>query len=134
MWFKKEHEDIIVNTQVTDHFKLSECTCPCCDRVKIIPRFFEHMGKLEHMRQELGFAITINSGYRCLKRNADVGGAVNSQHTVFATDVRPSWGEGFVERLRAMYKMALILEFGGIGYYNTFLHLDRRLEEARWKG
>ena len=121
------------NKHVTAHFEFSECTCPCCDRIKITPGFFNHMEKLEEMRQELGFALVINSGYRCPDHNAEIGGSANSWHMNFATDIQPNWGKGFTQKLRAMYKMALVLEFGGIGYYTTFLHLDLRPEQVRWR-
>ena len=125
---------MIPKENVTEHFKFSKCACPCCDRIKIIPGFFEHMEKLEQMRQELGFAIIINSGYRCPEYNAKIKGSANSWHMLFATDVRPSWGKGFQKRLKKMYKVALIRIFGGIGYYHTFLHLDLRPEKVRWRG
>lgn len=135
MWFeKKQEEGIMSNEHVTEHFKFSECTCPCCDRVKIIPGFFTHMEKLEQIRQVLGFPIVINSGYRCPPHNEEVGGSANSWHMKFATDIQPHWGEGFAQKLKAIYKIALTLNFGGIGYYTTFIHLDLRPGEVRWRG
>lgn len=120
--------------QVTEHFKFDKCKCPCCDTLKIIPGFFSHMEKLEQMRLRLGFTMIINSGYRCPEHNAEIGGSVNSWHMLFATDVRPAWGKGFAQRLKNMYRIALIDDWGGIGYYNTFLHLDLRPEQSRWRG
>ena len=125
--------------RVTDHFLFSECTCPCCERVKIIPGFFRHMKLLERMRQELGFPIIINSGYRCPEHNREVNGSLHSWHMNFATDVRPAWvqdidDEEFLRRLVSMHESALKLNFGGIGEYNSFLHLDLRQEKTRWKG
>ena len=35
---------------------------------------------LQPLRDKLGYAIHVNSGYRCLKLNTAVGGASNSQH------------------------------------------------------
>ena len=119
---------------ITEHFTLDECKCPCCDRIKLIPGFYTHMEKLEEMRQELGFAMIINSGYRCPEHNEEVDGSVNSWHMLFATDLRPGWGKGFARKLKTMYRVALIQEWGGIGYYTTFLHLDMRPEQARWRG
>lgn len=121
-----------VNYYVTDHFLLSECICPCCDRIKVVPGFYSHMELLERMRQELGSAIVINSGYRCEKHNAEVGGKPRSWHLIFATDVKPE--DGDERKLLWLYRMALELGFGGIGKYETFIHLDMRPEEARWRG
>ncbi len=120
--------------QVTEHFKFEECTCSCCDRLKIVPGFFSHMEKLEEMRKELGFAIIINSGYRCPEHNVEVGGSVRSWHMLFATDVRPSWGKGHIHRVKAIYKVAVVQNWGGIGRYKNFVHLDMRPEETRWRG
>jgi len=130
----EKETQIAVNDHVTEHFLFSECKCPCCDRIKIIPGFFRHMELLEQMRQELGFEIIINSGYRCPDHNVEVDGSKNSMHMIFATDARPKWGEGYQHRLKAMYKVALSYNFGGIGYYKNFLHLDLRPEAARWRG
>jgi len=127
----------VLDTHITDHFTLDECKCPCCDHIRVTPGFYAHMELLEAMRQELGFPIIINSGYRCPVHNASVGGAARSWHLLFATDVRPSCvayaGMSIETRLRAMYRVALVQEWGGIGYYNTFLHLDMRPEPARWR-
>lgn len=132
-----------IDSQVTEHFRLSETLCPCCDRIKIVPGFFDHMKLLEAMRINLGFPININSGYRCPEHNAEVSKAKNSWHLLFATDVRPFWGTGFGHRLKAMYKFALSLDilfeetkdpkkhFGGIIYHKSFLHLDLRPEPYR---
>ncbi len=131
--------NIKINEYVTDHFKYDECKCPCCDRVKIIPVFFRHMELLEQMRVKLVFPIMINSGYRCLDHNKAIGGATRSWHLLFATDVRPAWVSGKDEeeverRLKAMNEEGEALGFGGLGTYNTFMHLDLRPEKTRWFG
>ena len=117
---------LTMDSQVTDHFKLSKCLCACCDRIKIVPGFFSHMELLEAMRVDLGFPINIDSGYRCHEHNEESGGAPKSWHMLFATDVRPNWGRGYQHRLLAMYKAALSQNWGGIIYHQSFIHLDRR--------
>jgi len=120
--------------KITKHFSYEDCVCPCCDCIKIVPGFYKHMIKLEKVRQKLGFPIIINSGYRCLIHNRELESKDTSWHRLFATDVRPEWGKGFTQRLRQMYRVALIDNWGGIGYYTTFLHLDMRTKSARWRG
>jgi uncharacterized protein YcbK (DUF882 family) len=120
------------NFHVSDHFLYSDFICPCCDRLKIIPAFYRHIGLLEQIRREAGFPILVNSGYRCPKHNKEVGGAADSWHLLFATDIRPEGNDP--EKLRALYRAALGLDFGGIGLYDTFLHLDLRPEKTRWRG
>ncbi len=53
-------------------------------------------------------------------------------HLLFATDVRPK--DYDEQKLLWMYRMALELDFGGIGKYATFIHIDMRPKKARWKG
>ena len=120
------------NYYVTEHFLYSDFVCLCCDTMKIIPAFYRQAAMLEHMRMELGFPIIINSGYRCAKHNSEVGGAARSWHLLFATDIRPE--DGSSEKLLALYNLAEEMGFGGIGRYETFLHLDLRPEPARWRG
>lgn len=123
----------MTHQQVTEHFALDECKCPCCDRIRIVPGFFRHMNLLEEMRQEVGHALIINSGYRCPEYNTKVGGAQRSWHLLYATDIRPPIGAELTSRLKLMYRIALAQNWGGIGYYNTFLHLDTRPEVSRWR-
>ena len=120
------------NYYVTEHFMYSDFLCPCCDRLRIVPAFYSHISLLEQMREDLDFAILINSGYRCKDHNAEVGGAPKSWHLLFATDIRPENNDQ--GNLRALYKMVLSLNFGGIGLYETYLHLDLRPEPVRWRG
>ncbi len=120
------------NHYVTEHFLYSDFICPCCDTLKIVPGFYRHTGLLERMRIELGFALAVNSGFRCERHNREVGGAARSWHLLFATDIRPV--EHSPEKLAAMYAAAERLGFTGIGRYDTFLHLDLRPEPARWRG
>lgn len=120
------------NYHATEHFMHSDFICPCCDRLKLIPAFYTHMGYLEQMRSELGFDIIINSGYRCPEHNAEVGGAPKSWHLLFATDISLEDDDSY--KLKGMYKMALSLGFGGIGLYENHIHLDLRPEEVRWRG
>ena len=119
---------------ITEHVALTKCACPCCDLLKVTPGLFSHMKLLEQMRQEMGFAMIITSAYRCPDHNREVGGAVRSWHLLFATDIRPGRGSGFKDQLHGMYKVALSLKWGGIGYYNNFLHLDMRPDPVRWQG
>ena len=120
------------NYYATEHFLYSDFVCPCCDAIKIIPAFYRHAAMLEHMRVRLGFPIIINSGYRCPKHNSEAGGAAHSWHLLFATDISPE--DKNPEKLLALAALAEEMGFGGIGRYETFLHLDLRPERSRWRG
>ena len=88
----------------------------------------EHVKKLQQLRDFLGAKCTITSGYRGPTHNQAVGGVPNSQHLLGnATDVV---FEGISPDEVA--DAAEILEFDGIGRYDTFTHLDSRGSKARW--
>ena len=122
-------------TQLTEHFNYDEkwVRCPCCNRIKIIPIFFLHMELLEKLRVKFGKPITITSGYRCPEHNKEVGGAPNSWHLLFATDITPTFivADG---DLRILYDMAQEVGFTGIGRYTdkNIIHLDMRPVPAQW--
>ena len=58
-----------------------ECHCGCrmpdSARANIVALVEE---VLDPAREQFGGPVTVNSGYRCLKHNLEVGGVVNSQH------------------------------------------------------
>lgn len=89
---------------------------------------------LQVLRDELGKPISINSGYRSPSHNKRIGGAKNSQHLkgtaadIIVSGMSPREVKKVVEKLILEGKVW----FGGIGLYNTFLHLDIRKERARW--
>lgn len=119
------------NYYVTEHFMYSDFICNCCDTLRIIPAFYRHVSLLERMRIDTGIPIEITSGYRCKDHNAKSGGAKRSWHLLFATDIKPADGDH--EKLALLYKHALELGFGGIGRYDTFIHLDLRPETIHWR-
>ena len=106
-------------TQITENFTLEEVKSRDTGALLITDLLYHHMDKLQEMREEIG-RIDINSGYRTPEHNKSVGGAENSMHLQFATDIRTG-----VELDRAN-EIAEDLGFSGIGRYKTFLHLDCR--------
>jgi hypothetical protein len=123
---------------VTANFNFEEYICPCCNRIRLIPLFWEHVEKMERLRQRLGFALIFNSAYRCPEHNRTVGGALDSWHMKIATDTRPEWAgiddNEYLRRLQAIGDEAPGVGFRGIGTYSTFRHLDCRPVPARWNG
>lgn len=83
------------------------------------------MWKLEAVRQKAGnAAITINSGFRSINHNANVGGASNSQHMYgIAADIVISG-----KSVAGMQSIAKTSGFSGIIPYSSFLHVDSRVE------
>lgn len=77
------------------------------------------------MRELLNNApIHINSGYRCKKHNAEVGGATESQHMLGkAADI---WVEGHTPD--EVYRAACVAlgKIGGVIKHKNYVHVDVR--------
>lgn len=64
------------------YFKRSEFACDCKGHCNGFPveMNMELIELLDKLREHFGVPITITSGVRCKKRNAEVGGISNSEH------------------------------------------------------
>lgn len=119
------------NKRISQHFRSSEFDCKgykCCVYTKINMRLVK---KLEKLRKILGFALIINSGFRCETHNKNVGGAKYSKHRYgLAADIHIPKEKNIDE----IAKIAKKLGFRGIGKYDTFIHLDvrKRIGVAEW--
>ncbi len=85
------------------------------------------MYKLEAVRKKAGNqAITVNSGFRSIRHNSNVGGASNSQHMYgIAADIVVSG-----RSVSQVISYAQTSGFSGIIRYNTFTHVDSRADYA----
>ena len=85
---------------------------------------------LNRIREKWGKPIIINSAYRSPEHNAAVGGVPNSFHVQgLAADIRPEKQEDLDE----LQDLCLeIVADGGVGLYDTFVHVDARGRKARW--
>jgi uncharacterized protein YcbK (DUF882 family) len=89
---------------------------------------------LQVLRDYLKAPITVNSGYRSPKHNANIGGAKRSQHLLgTASDIvilgySPSQVAEAIEHLIDEGKMLQ----GGLKAYKSFVHYDIRKVRARW--
>jgi hypothetical protein len=105
------------------HFTENEFRCRCCGSTGS-PQAAANIralvqAVLDPAREKLGLPITVNSGYRCPKHNALVGGVVNSQHMK---------GEAADIRCADNKLLAEIIEqkgnFDQLIIYPTFLHVS----------
>lgn len=115
------------------HFSPAEFACNHCGELPSGGMDLDLIDLLEKIRSHFGDKpITINSGYRCPYKNAECGGASNSQHlygtaadiVVDGNKVKPS----------AVYAYLDPFHEGGLGSYDTFTHVDVRGSRARWSG
>jgi uncharacterized protein YcbK (DUF882 family) len=116
-----------MSEQATTNFKWSEveCKCSCGGRPKS-----EFMDKLQELRDMVGFPLRINSGYRCAKHNAAIGGAKASRHQHgFAADI--DWTVLTGEQKFNLLGSAACL-FQGLGISEDFLHVDSRDKYEVW--
>lgn len=106
------------------HFTAREMACKHCDAVKVDETF---MDKMDQLRSNLGFPISISSGYRCPDHNAKVSttGRDGPHTTGKAADPQVSG-----ERAFKLMAEALRLGFKGIGlsqkgpHGSRFVHVD----------
>lgn len=122
--------------QLTKHFQRSEFACQgkdCCDRSAPIDMVL--VCALEQLRAAVERPLVIESGFRCRRHNAEIGGSPDSYHTLgMAADVRVPEGWTPEQFARAAERIPVsVFQSGGIGIYSHWVHLDIRKEAARWK-
>jgi len=120
---------------LSEHFDSSEFACrgaSCCGHSH--PMNVRLISGLELLRKAAGDrSLHINSGFRCVAYNGAIGSEDTSQHTLGnAADVRPP---GDMKPMELYFIAQHIPEFahGGLGVYDTFVHVDVRPDgPARW--
>jgi len=115
--------------KLSTHFDRDEFKCKCskCDFATVD---HELIVVLETMRNHFEQPITINSGCRCARHNANVGGSPISKHLYgLAADitVKNILAEDVYDYLINAYT-----DKYGIGCYNEWVHIDVRANRARW--
>lgn len=118
------------------HFKKSEFACKCggkyCNGYP--EEIDEKMVKYaDAIRDRLGKSININSGLRCAKHNARVGGVSNSQH-LYGTAADLGCPSGTTPAKMAAIAEEVMGNTGGIGVYPWGIHIDSRKTKSRWNG
>jgi uncharacterized protein YcbK (DUF882 family) len=114
--------------KLSKNFNLIEFACK--DGTQVPDRLIANVQKLatnlQVLRDHIGEAVFLNSGYRSPKYNARIGGAKNSMHMqAKAADITtksysPKQLKSIIEKLIKEGKM----ENGGIGLYPSFVHYD----------
>ena len=116
------------DVQLSPHFRLGEFACKDgSDKVLVDD---DLVFLLEQIREAAGGAVTINSAYRSPAHNAAVGGVSSSQHLYGrAADIVVDGASPLLVGQIAEYYLD---QWGGIGVYQTFTHVDTRSIRSRW--
>ena len=104
------------------YFSYDEIKCKCkypdCETVTFASDLLEC---LDSIREEWGKPIVVTSGLRCLRHNADVGGAKKSNHTKGkAVDIAMPQSE-LIPFIALCHKKGI----AGIGLAKGWMHLQK---------
>lgn len=113
-----------------NYFKPAEFVCKCgkCKEIPaaLVPSVLKLAEQLNYIRTKIERPVKVNSGVRCEKHNANVGGKNNSEHLhgraadIAVEGYNGSRLAGFIEALIAEG----LIEDGGLGTYENFVHYD----------
>ena len=122
--------------KLTANFSLSEFECKCgCEMPDDVFDNVKELAKsLQILRDKIKKPIKVNSSYRCLSHNKNIGSKSTSQHVlgkaadIVVKELKPNEVADIAEQLmdKGLFKM------GGVGRYKTFTHVDIRGKKARW--
>jgi uncharacterized protein YcbK (DUF882 family) len=122
--------------RITENFSLSEFDCKDGSELPtaLLPNVLDLADNLQVLRDYLGVPISINSAYRSLDYNREIGGATNSQHLLAkAADivVESKTPDEVVNIIKYLISEGKMVQ-GGLKAYDTFTHYDIRGYKARW--
>lgn len=118
------------NKKLSTNFRVKEFACADgSDPIFISP---ELVSVLQKIRAHFGKPVAITSAYRTPAHNKKVGGVADSQHLFgVAADIKV---KDISPQTVGQYADKLLTGRGGIGVYDSFVHIDVRSTKARWKG
>jgi hypothetical protein len=124
--------------RLSAHFVLAEFHCKDPQRTPVpaaaVPALRRLVREvLEPMRTKFG-VCTVWSGFRTDAKNAQVGGAANSQHLYHRTPKDVAADVTFAQGTPGEWadEADRLLPRGGVGRYPTFVHVDNRPTRDRW--
>ena len=118
------------DVKLSTNFKVKEFACKDgSDPIFIDSELVEILQKI---RNHFKKPVTITSAYRTPPHNSREGGTTYSQHLYGkAADTKV---QGITPNKVAEYAGTILKNYGGIGIYSSFTHIDVRDECSRWKG
>jgi len=115
---------------VIKSFTFDEMACKDCSHCGGVSDMNEHfMMKLQQLRDACGFALPVNSGFRCAQKNIDCKGHTGSAHlTGEGADLR-------VDRDKARIVIQKAIEMGfSVGIQqkgsSRFVHVDTKIRKS----
>lgn len=119
------------------YFARSEFKCQCggryCNGYPAEPAE-ETVRMADEIRRRAGVPLTVNSGLRCARHNAEVGGVSNSLHaTGQAVDLSGSISPAKLHQIAEQVQAEMIPGRGGLGLYSWGIHIDNG-KKSRWNG
>lgn len=120
-----------------EYFTRAEFRCQCggryCSGYPVEPAE-ETVRMADEVRRRAGVPLTVNSGVRCTRHNAEVGGVSNSLHTTGqAVDLGGSIAPAKLHEIAAQVQSEMIPGRGGLGLYSWGVHIDNG-KLSRWNG
>jgi len=120
---------------LSEHFSLDELNKHKFDMpYEVLDNLKMLAVQLEIIRAHFNVPVIINSGYRNLDYNRNIGSKDTSQHVkgtaadIVVKDVSP---DEVADAIEFLINTGMLKE-GGVGRYNTFTHYDIRGTRARW--
>jgi uncharacterized protein YcbK (DUF882 family) len=122
--------------RLSKNFTRNEFACQgenCCSHSA--PLHPDLIDGVQALRDEIGCALNISSGFRCRTHNKAIGGKENSFHTLgMACDILIP-NSISAKQFSKMTRNIAQFENGGIGVYKSFIHVDvRNNGPANWTG
>lgn len=119
------------------YFTREEFRCQCggkyCNGFPAEPAE-ETVRMADEIRRRAGVALTVNSGLRCKRHNAEVGGVSNSLHTTGqAVDLSGNVSPTRLREIAEQVQAEMIPGRGGLGLYSWGVHVDNG-KKSRWNG
>nr|DAW55214.1 MAG TPA: peptidase [Caudoviricetes sp.] len=119
------------------YFTRAEFKCQCggkyCNGYPAEPAE-ETVRMADEIRRRAGVALNVNSGVRCKRHNAEVGGVSNSLHTTGqAVDLGGNIAPAKLHEIAAQVQAEKIPGKGGLGLYSWGVHIDNG-KYSRWNG
>ena len=115
---------------ISKHFSRHEFRCKCSNNCGFEAVDIELIKILEKVRAHFGEPIIVHCGCRCIQHNRSIGSKDTSKHTKgIACDFHI---KGILPDIINAYLEAIMADWGGLGVYDTFNHIDVRSTKARW--